>query len=52
MPAGSSGIAAAICVCTSTAAPSMLRSSANCSVTFVLPAELAERHLVEAGDAS
>ena len=37
MPAGRSGIAAAICVWTSTAAPSMFRSSANCSVTLELP---------------
>src|SRR2546428_11964124 len=42
MPVGKRGIAAAICVCTSTEAPSMLRSSANCSVTFELPDELEE----------
>ena len=42
MPAGSSGITAAIAVCTSTAALSMLRSRSNCSVTLVLPVWLDE----------
>ena len=37
MPAGSSGITAAIAVCTSTVALSMSRSRSNCSVTLVLP---------------
>src|SRR5512138_2021837 len=40
MPAGSSGIAAAIAVCTSTAALSMSRSRSNCSVTLLLPVAL------------
>ncbi len=40
MPAGRSGITAAIAVCTSTVALSMSRSSENCSVTFVLPEPL------------
>src|SRR5262245_28334648 len=42
MPAGSSGIAAAIAVSTSTAALSMSRLKSNCSVTLVLPVELDE----------
>ena len=42
MPGGSNGITSAIAVCTSTAAPSMLRSKLNCSVTEVLPVELVE----------
>ena len=40
MPAGSSGMTAAIAVCTSTAALSMSRLKSNCSVTFELPVEL------------
>ena len=48
MPAGSSGITAAMAVCTSTAALSMLRPRSNCSVTLLLPVELDERHLVDA----
>src|SRR5437867_4148564 len=42
MPAGRSGITAAIAICTSTAALSMSRPRSNCSVTFVLPVELDE----------
>ena len=42
MPAGSSGITAAIAVWTSTAALSMLRARSNCSVTFELPVWLDE----------
>ena len=42
MPGGNSGIAAAIAVCTSTAAPSRSRSSENVSVICVLPVELLE----------
>ena len=41
-PDGSSGMAAAIAVCTSTAALSMSRFSANWSVMFALPFELDE----------
>ncbi len=37
MPAGSSGITAAIAVCTSTVALSMSRSRSNCIVMPVLP---------------
>src|SRR6516162_1094580 len=40
MPAGNSGMTAAIAVCTSTAALSMLRFRSNWSVTFELPVEL------------
>src|SRR5437868_15207578 len=40
MPGGRSGIAAAIWLWTSTVAPSMSRSSANCSVTFDDPEPL------------
>ena len=42
MPAGSSGITAAIAVCTSTVALSMSRSRSNCSVMLVLPVPLDE----------
>ena len=42
MPAGSSGIAAEIAVCTSTAALSMSRLRSNCSVMLVLPVPLDE----------
>ena len=42
MPAGSSGITAAIAVSTSTAALSMSRLRSNCSVTLLLPLELDE----------
>ena len=42
IPAGSSGIAAAIADCTSTAALSMSRSRSNCSVMLALPVELDE----------
>src|SRR5262249_55378012 len=41
-PDGSSGIAAAMAVCTSTAALSSPRSSANCSVTLDVPVLLEE----------
>ena len=37
IPGGSSGVASAMAVCTSTAAPSMARSSANWSVTLLPP---------------
>ena len=40
MPAGSSGMAAAIAVSTSTAALSTSRLRSNCSVTLALPLEL------------
>ena len=39
---GSRPLAALMAVCTSVAAPSMLRSSANCSVIEVLPSPLDE----------
>ncbi len=42
MPAGSSGITAAMAVCTSTVALSMSRPRSNCSVMFVLPEPLRE----------
>ena len=42
IPVGSSGITAAIAVCTSTAAPSMSRSRLNCRLTLVVPVELRE----------
>ncbi len=42
MPAGSSGVTAAIALCTSTAAPSMSRSRENCRLMLVLPVELLE----------
>src|SRR5471032_1573484 len=42
MPAGSSGIAAAIAVCTSTVALSISRLGSNCKVTVALPSELDE----------
>ena len=42
IPAGKSGITAAIAVWTSTAALSMSRFRSNCSVTFELPVELDE----------
>ena len=42
MPAGRSGITAAIAVCTSTVALSMSRSRSNCSVMFVPPEPLRE----------
>jgi hypothetical protein len=41
-PGGSSGMASAIAVCTSTAAPSMSRSSENWSVILQLPVELVD----------
>src|SRR5580704_8367097 len=41
-PAGSNGMAAAIAVCTSTAALSMLRFKSNCRVTVLLPMLLAD----------
>ncbi len=40
MPAGSSGMTAAIAVCTSTVALSMSRLRSNCSVMLVLPEPL------------
>ena len=40
IPGGSSGMAAAIAVCTSTVAPSMSRSRSNCRVIWVLPVPL------------
>ncbi len=42
MPAGSSGMTAAIAVCTSTVALSMSRFRSNCSVMLVLPELLRE----------
>ena len=42
IPGGSSGIAAAIAVCTSTAAPSISRPRSNCSVICVEPCEFVE----------
>ena len=42
MPAGSSGIASAIAVWTSTAALSIERARSNCSVTWLLPVPLCE----------
>src|SRR5215510_9759851 len=42
MPGGSSGIAAAIAVCTSTVAPSISRFRANCRVILVLFCRLFE----------
>ena len=50
MPAGSSGITAAIAVCTSTAALSMSRSRSNCSVTLRAARRARRGHLVDAGD--
>ena len=42
MPCGSSGVTAAMAVCTSTVALSMSRSKSNCSVICVLPVPLCE----------
>ena len=42
MPGGSSGMASAMAVCTSTAAPSRSRLRSNCSVIWLLPVELTE----------
>ena len=52
MPAGRSGIASAIAVCTSTAALSIERARSNCSVTWLLPVRALRDHRVDAGDAS
>jgi len=41
-PGGNSGIAAAMAVCTSTAAPSILRLKSNCSVICVDPSEFTD----------
>src|SRR5262249_30092784 len=49
MPAGNSGVTAAIALCTSTAAPSISRSRENCKLTFVLPVEL--RDVIESNPA-
>jgi len=49
MPAGSSGITAAMAVWTSTVALSMSRFRSNCSVMFVLPDEL--RDVIESSPA-
>ena len=43
MPAGSSGMASAMAVCTSTEAPSMSRLMSNWRVIWVWPVELCER---------
>ena len=50
MPAGSSGIASAIAVWTSTAALSIERARSNCSVTWLLPVAALRDHRVHAGD--
>ncbi len=41
-PLGSSGVTAAMALCTSTAAPSISRSSENCRLMLVEPVELRE----------
>ncbi len=52
MSFGSSSPAALMAACTSTAAPSMLRSGANCRVIWVLPSVLIEVSSVTGGDAA
>ena len=48
MPGGSSGMASAMAVCTSTAAPSIFRPRSNWSVTCEVPSELARGHRIDA----
>ena len=50
MPGGSSGVAAAMAVSTSTAAPSISRLRSNCSVIEVLPVRADRDHRIQAGD--